>query len=139
MTVTVIDPSNQRNVTINDSDFDVHWISGTGKGGQHRNKKKTSCRVIHRPTGLSETRQGRSRELNLQDAKQSLIHQIKNITYEKNRKDISNARKDQAGSGMRGDKIRTYRFQDDIVTDHNLNTSHKCGKVMKGYFDLLWK
>ena len=46
--------------------------------------------------------------------------------------------KDQRGSGMRGDKIRTYRFQDDQVIDHNTGKTAKASKVMKGKFDLLW-
>jgi len=48
-------------------------------------------------------------------------------------------RKDQVGSGMRGDKIRTYRMQDDNVTDHQSGKRAKGTKVMKGFFDLLWR
>jgi peptide chain release factor 1 len=47
-------------------------------------------------------------------------------------------RKAQTGSGMRGDKIRTYRFQDDIVKDHNSGKSASVDKVMAGNFNLLW-
>ena len=47
-------------------------------------------------------------------------------------------RKAQVGSGMRGDKIRTYRFQDDIVKDDRTGKSASTTKVLKGYFDLLW-
>lgn len=48
-------------------------------------------------------------------------------------------RKTQIGSGMRGDKVRTYRFQDNTVTDHITGKSAPCDKVMKGKIDLLWK
>lgn len=51
---------------------------------------------------------------------------------------IDGVRRGQIGSGMRGDKIRTYRFQDDIVKDHNSGKDAKCSKVMKGGFVSLW-
>jgi hypothetical protein len=52
---------------------------------------------------------------------------------------ISSDRKQQVGLGMRGDKIRTYRFQDDVVKDHNSEKSASVKKVLAGNFDLLWK
>ena len=51
---------------------------------------------------------------------------------------IANNRKAQVGTGMRGDKIRTYRFQDDIVQDHLTEKRAKCSQIMKGNIDLLW-
>jgi len=116
----------------------VEWFSGTGSGGMHRNKKKTSCRLIHIPTGLVESRQGRKRELNLRDAKSALLQKLQDTRENSMQTVLSTIRKDQVGSGMRGDKIRTYRFQDNIVTDHNTTKKARCSKVMKGYFDLLW-
>jgi peptide chain release factor 1 len=47
-------------------------------------------------------------------------------------------RKGQVGSGMRGDKIRTYRFQDDVVQDHQSGKKHLTSKILSGNFDLLW-
>jgi peptide chain release factor 1 len=52
---------------------------------------------------------------------------------------IASDRKNQVGSGMRGDKIRTYRFQDDTVQDHITGVRSKCSQVLKGNFDLLWR
>ncbi len=51
---------------------------------------------------------------------------------------IANNRKEQVGSGMRGDKIRTYRFQDDIVQDHLTGKRASCSQVLKGNIDHLW-
>lgn len=121
-----------------DEDFRIEWFSGTGKGGQHRNKKQNSCRVIHVPTGIIETRQGRKRESNLRDAKQAIIAKLTNASEQQCANTIAHVRKNQVGSGMRGDKIRTYRMQDDRVVDHNTNKKAKCSKVLKGNFDLLW-
>jgi len=52
---------------------------------------------------------------------------------------INNSRANQIGSGMRGDKIRTYRFRDNLVEDHRTGKSGRCSEIMKGRFDLLWK
>ena len=52
---------------------------------------------------------------------------------------IASDRKRQVGSGMRGDKIRTYRFQDDTVQDHITGCRAKCSTVLKGNLDLLWR
>ena len=52
---------------------------------------------------------------------------------------IASDRKRQVGSGMRGDKIRTYRFQDDTVQDHVTGRRAKCSTVLKGNLDLLWR
>jgi peptide chain release factor 1 len=52
--------------------------------------------------------------------------------------EFASIRKNQVGSGMRGDKIRTYRFQDNKVTDHLTSKSARCSEVLNGKFDLLW-
>jgi len=131
-------PTDERYTLITDDHFRIEWFSGTGKGGQHRNKKKNSCRVIHEPTGLSEARQGRKRESNLRDAKQALLTRLQNRRDEFSHNKMAAVRKNQVGSGMRGDKIRTYRFQDDQVVDHQSGSKTTCSKILKGHFDLLW-
>jgi peptide chain release factor 1 len=141
VTVSITNPELTINSTyskISDNDFRVEWFSGTGSGGQHRNKKQTSCRVIHIPTNMIETAQTRSREQSFKIAKNSIINRL-NKNFENSINDLqSNIKRSQIGSGMRGDKIRTYRFQDDYVIDHNSGKRVQCSKVMKGYFNLLW-
>jgi peptide chain release factor 1 len=142
VTVAVLDNDVQGDFRFSktaDEDFHVEWFSGTGKGGQHRNKKMNSCRVKHLPTGLIESRQGRKRESNLRDAKQAIMYQLKQAQRNARASTFAEIRKDQVGSGMRGDKIRTYRLQDDNVTDHQSGKRAKGSKVMKGFFDLLWR
>lgn len=121
-----------------DKDFYVEWFSGTGKGGQHRNKHANSAKVYHLPTGLIESRQGRSRTNNLNDAKNALIEKLDGEKHNEIYSEISSTVKNQVGSGMRGDKIRTYRFQDDIVVDHLTGKKTSTKKIMKGNFKLLW-
>lgn len=142
VTVSVLNPNvvsvDENYTKISDEYFRVEWFSGTGAGGQHRNKKQNSCRVIHIPTGLVETRQGRTREANLKDAKDALLATLSRSSRNFINGKLSDIAKDQRGSGMRGDKMRTYRFQDDHVVDHNSGKTAKATKVMKGNFQLLW-
>lgn len=127
-----------RLITFNEDDFKIEWYSGTGAGGSNRNKKQCSCRITHVPTGTISTAQCRSRINSLEEARQSLIKKLTLELNLKNDSELANNRKDKVGSGMRGDKIRTYRLQDDIVKDHNTNKSANATKVLKGNFDLLW-
>lgn len=133
--VVKIDP---RYAMREDKDFYVEWFSGTGKGGQKRNKSQSCCRLYHLPTGLCETRQGRSRMNNENDAKQALIKLLDNASSSETAATNSKIRKDQVGSGMRGDKIRTIRFQDDQITDHRNGKTITAKKFMRGHMDLLW-
>jgi protein subunit release factor A len=68
----------------------------------------------------------------------SIQEQVDNIAQTKYTSSIASNRKQQVGSGMRGDKIRTYRFQDDTVQDHITGKRAKCGAVLKGNFEILW-
>ncbi len=119
-------------------DVDIEWFSGTGKGGQHRNKRQNSCRVIHRASGLVESRQGRHRSRNLEDALAALDKRLMHGVCEQRKQAGNQVRQSQIGKGLRGVKMRTYRFQDDRVVDHRTGKQAKCLKVMKGRFDLLW-
>lgn len=121
-----------------EKDFYVEWFSGTGKGGQKRNKSQSCCRLYHLPTGLMESRQGRSRENNMADAKAKLLTTLDKMAVNHGASIQSSTRKKQVGSGMRGDKVRTLRFQDDQVVDHRNNKSTTAKKFMKGNMDSLW-
>lgn len=137
VTVAIIDPS-LNTVEFPDTDFKIEWYSGTGAGGQHRNKHQNSCRITHLPSGLVATAQCRSRVNSLDSAKTGLITQLKQQQELAAHREQAHLRKAQVGSGMRGDKIRTYRFQDDSVKDHRNEKSAALKQVMKGNFNLLW-
>ncbi len=137
VTVAIIEPDSFQ-FCIKESDLEIEWFSGTGAGGQKRNKCQNSCRLKHKPTGIICSSQCRSRENSLQQAKIDLEKKVKEFyktTYDTK---VSTGRKDQVGSGMRGDKIRTYRFQDDQVHDHLSDKKASVSQVMKGNFNLLW-
>jgi len=75
----------------------------------------------------------------LREAKTAILNRLNDAKRGAISETVANVRRNQTGSGMRGDKIRTYRFQDDQVTDHQSGKRIKSSKVMKGRFDLLWK
>lgn len=125
-------------MTFPDSDFSIEWYSGTGAGGQHRNKHQNSARVTHLPSGQVATAQCRSRINSLQEAKSVLIERLQNHTRSTAYAETATIRKQQVGSGERGDKVRTIRFQDNTVVDHRTNKKTQADRFMKGYIDALW-
>lgn len=139
VTVALIDDNEQPNTT-DESEFRIEWFSGSGAGGQHRNKTQNSCRIVHVPTGICGISQGqRTRSANEREAMRTLKARIDDERRSGCLLEINRTRKNQVGSGMRGDKIRTYRFQDDTVTDHLSGKSASAKRVMKGDFSLLWR
>ena len=137
VTVAITDPA-EVTAKVNDSDLRIEWYSGTGAGGQHRNKHQNSCRITHIPTGTVATAQCRSRQNSLDQALSTIHKTVDEMVKNQYNNSIASDRKQQVGSGMRGDKIRTYRFQDDVVKDHVTNKSNSVKKVLGGNFDLLW-
>ena len=137
MTVAIIDESAPL-IKVMDADLKIEWYSGTGAGGQHRNKHQNSCRITHLPTGITATAQCRSRQNSLDQAKSAIFEQVDNLVKGQYNSAIACDRKQQVGSGMRGDKVRTYRFQDDVVKDHRTDKSASTKKILAGNFELLW-
>lgn len=141
MTVAVIDLDKYQRPdfsTIAPKDLKVEWYSGTGAGGQHRNKHQNSVRLTHLPTGWTETAQCRSREASYREALARMQQVLHAKSSHQQLKAQSVERKEQMGSGMRGDKIRTYRFQDDVASDHRSGNKANLSKVLSGNFNLLW-
>ena len=90
------------------------------------------------PTGQTATAQHRSRQNSLLEAKTALLNTLNSQARREFKISLDNNRKEQVGSGMRGDKIRTYRFQDDVVKDHITGKTGSVRQVLRGYFDLMW-
>lgn len=133
-----MDHVSTKSYQFNDRDFEVQWYSGTGNGGQNKNKVQASCRLIHLETGLTQTAQTRSRENSYKFAKERMIEALKKRQEEQQHTVLAAVRKSQVGSGMRSDKIRTYRFQDNVCVDHQTGKKVSVSKIMSGFFDLVW-
>jgi peptide chain release factor 1 len=121
-----------------EDDFVYRWYSGTGKGGQKRNKSMSCLEITHVPTGITRQSHGRSRELNAAQAMETLIAELDRLKRGRNHEALNDTRSTQVGSGMRGDKKRTIRFQDDQIVDHITGRSCKASMFMKGNIELLW-
>jgi peptide chain release factor 1 len=139
VTVAVIDSSAPaQEFSLNENDLRIEWYSGSGAGGQHRNKHQNSCRITHLPTGLMRKAETRKRESSQREAVEALREALAAKHCGAALSEQNGLRKRQVGSGMRGDKRRTYRFQENSVTDHVTGKSARCADVMAGAFDLLW-
>jgi len=138
VTVAVVESASVKSVAFNERDFRIDWYSGTGAGGQHRNRHRNSCRITHLASGLVVTAQCRSRENSLTEAKLTVLDRLSKNQSSQAHEALASNRKGQVGSGMRGDKIRTYRFQDNIAKDHQTSRQAPLDRVLAGNFDLLW-
>lgn len=136
VTVAVIDPEVET-IEAPVEEFKVEYYSGTGAGGQHRNKHQNSCRITHVPTGVVRSAQTRSRESSYREAMEALRRDLVGHVDRQRRGAVNGMRRDQVGSGERSDKRRTYRFQEDRVVDHVSGRAASCSRVMEGRFDLL--
>ena len=137
VTVCVVDKA-IKHVELRDCDLDISWFSGTGAGGQHRNKHQNSCRIVHKPTGIVASAQCRSRVNSEQEARAEILRRVVGRSSAQHSEELAQDRKNKVGSGMRGDKIRTYRFQDDTITDARSGKKVNLTLVMKGNMNLLW-
>lgn len=117
----------------------MDWYSGSGKGGQHRNKHQNSCRLTHVPTGTMRKAETRSRDNSYRLALEALTQALEERSRDARETAANSVRRGQVGSGMRGDKRRTYRFQDDAVADHFTGRKARCSDVMRGHFEALWR
>lgn len=124
-------------VELSREDVEMRFTRDTGPGGQHRNKTDSCVVLTHRDTGVSVKVDGRSQHQNRRQAFEVLQARLQVEQTRGERHSRNALRSEQVGSGERGDKIRTYREQDDRVSDHRTGRSARLADVMKGRLELL--
>lgn len=137
--VAVLPEVEAKEIQINPADLEVSFFRSSGPGGQNVNKVETAVRVVHKPTGLVVASQaGRSQHANREAAMSILRSKIYEQKQMEEQKKMGALRKEQIGAAERAEKIRTYNFPDDRITDHRINKKwHNIEKIMEGNLDLI--
>jgi peptide chain release factor 1 len=138
-TVTVLPEADEIEVKIDPADLRVDVFRSTGPGGQSVNTTDSAVRVTHAPTGIVVSMQDEKSQIqNRARAMQVLRARLLKMEQDKVASEQSERRRSQVGGGGRSEKIRTYNFKDNRVTDHRIKlTLHKLDRVLDGELDEL--
>ncbi|HVC15197.1 MAG TPA: peptide chain release factor 1 [Acidimicrobiales bacterium] len=138
-TVTVLPEADEVDVQIDQSDLKIDVYRSTGPGGQSVNTTDSAVRITHLPTGIVVSMQDEKSQIQNR-AKAMTVLRARLLKAEQDRRaqELAVQRKSQVGGGGRSEKVRTYNFRENRVTDHRLNlTLHKLDQVLAGDLDEL--
>lgn len=138
ITVAVLpEPDEDQEVEVDEKDLRVDTYRSSGAGGQHVNTTDSAVRLTHIPTGIVVyCQEERSQHKNKDKAMRLLKARIAEAELEKKQEAIASSRASQVGSGDRSERIRTYNFPQNRVTDHRINlTKYNLDQVMQGDLD----
>lgn len=139
ITVAIMPEVDEVDVEIKDEDLEIKATKSSGAGGQHVNTTDSAIHMVHLPTGISVFCQdGRSQHKNREKAYQIMRAKLYALEEEKRVKELGEARLAQVGSGDRSEKIRTYNFPQDRVTDHRIGENFSgLPQIMSGRLDAI--
>jgi peptide chain release factor 1 len=139
ITVAVLPEADEVEVKINQNELRIDVQRSSGAGGQSVNKTESAVRITHLPTGMIVYCQdGKSQNANREQALKVLYSRLLALEEEKKRKEGSEQRLSQIGTGDRSERIRTYNFPQTRITDHRIGlTIHQLSAVMGGALEVL--
>jgi peptide chain release factor 1 len=138
-TVAVLPEAEEVDIDINPADLRIDTFRASGAGGQHINKTDSAVRITHIPSGFAVAcQEERSQIKNRAKAMKLLRSRLLQLAQEKHEQEVSQNRRRQVGTGDRSEKIRTYNFPQDRITDHRINFNvHNLPGVLEGDLDTL--
>ncbi len=138
-TVTVLPEAEELEVQVDEKDLRIDVFRSTGPGGQSVNTTDSAVRITHLPTGIVVSMQDEKSQIqNRAKAMQVLRARLLQAERERQAAELSQARRSQVGGGGRAEKIRTYNFKENRVTDHRIGlTLYKLDRVLMGELDEL--
>lgn len=136
-TVLVMAEAEEVDVQISASDLRIDTYRASGAGGQHINKTDSAVRITHLPTGIvASSQDGRSQHDNRDKAMKALITRIYDKMQQEQEQAIGSERRSKIGTGDRAEKIRTYNYPQNRVTDHRIGyTVQQLDRIMEGKID----
>ncbi|MCI0664646.1 MAG: peptide chain release factor 1 [Acidobacteria bacterium] len=139
VTVAILPEAEEVDIRIDPKDLRIDTFCSSGPGGQSVNTTYSAVRLTHIPTGLVVSMQDEKSQIkNREKAMRILRSRLLEIEQQKQQDAISAERRSQVGSGDRSEKIRTYNFKENRVTDHRIGlTLHQLNLIMEGYLDEL--
>ncbi len=132
--VVVLPEASETEIKINPNDIKIDVLRASGPGGQYVNRRESAVRITHRPTGIMVfCQEERTQQANKERAMKVLRARLLAKKKAEEMARLGDQRRQQIGSSMRAEKIRTYNFPQNRITDHRINKSwHQLDKIIDG-------